>query len=75
MAEAIRNDELVLHYQPKFDLISKDIIGCEALVRWRHKNYGLLPPAKFIPLVELTQLIHPLPSVTTNQNVIHMAVF
>ncbi|MCW8998723.1 MAG: EAL domain-containing protein, partial [Kangiellaceae bacterium] len=60
MAEAIRNDELVLHYQPKYDLVSKDIIGCEALVRWQHKNYGLLPPVKFIPLVELTQLIHPL---------------
>ena len=60
MAEAIRNDELTLHYQPKFDLVSRRIIGCEALVRWQHKHYGLIQPTKFIPLVELTQLIHPL---------------
>ncbi|TQV88134.1 bifunctional diguanylate cyclase/phosphodiesterase [Aliikangiella coralliicola] len=60
MAEAIRNDELVLHYQPKYELKTGKIIGCEALVRWQHKQYGLLPPAKFIPLVELTQLIRPL---------------
>jgi len=60
MAEAIRNDDLVLHYQPKYDLKTQQIIGCEALVRWQHKQYGLLPPDKFIPLIELTQLIHPL---------------
>jgi len=60
MAEAIRNDDLVLHYQPKYDLKTQQIIGCEALVRWQHKEYGLLPPFKFIPLIELTQLIHPL---------------
>ena len=60
MAEAIRNNELVLHYQPKMDLRSNKIVGCEALVRWQHKKYGLLPPDRFIPLIELTQLIHPL---------------
>lgn len=60
MAEAIRNDNLVLHYQPKFHLDSNKIIGCEVLVRWNHYKYGLLAPAKFIPLVELTQLINPL---------------
>lgn len=60
MAEAIRNNELVLHYQPKIDLKTRQIVGCEALVRWQHKKYGLLPPIKFIPLIELTQLIHPL---------------
>ncbi len=60
MAEAIRTDQMVLHYQPKLDLKSKKIIGCEALVRWQHKKYGLLLPEKFIPLIELTQLIHPL---------------
>ena len=60
MAEAIRNDDLVLHFQPKFDLKTHSIIGSEALVRWEHPKYGLLPPAKFIPLVELTQLINPL---------------
>lgn len=60
MAEAIRNDDLVLHFQPKYDLRTHQIIGSEALVRWKHKRYGLLPPAKFIPQVELTQLINPL---------------
>lgn len=60
MAEAIRNDDLILYFQPKFDLKTHTIIGSEALVRWQHPKYGLLPPAKFIPLVELTQLINPL---------------
>ena len=60
MAEAIRNNDLVIHYQPKFDIHLGKITGCEALVRWQHKRYGLLPPTKFIPLIEYTQLIHPL---------------
>ncbi len=60
MAEAIRKDNLILHYQPKLDLTTKQIVGCEALVRWQHKDYGLISPIKFIPLIELTQLIHPL---------------
>ncbi|MDH5433979.1 MAG: EAL domain-containing protein [Gammaproteobacteria bacterium] len=60
MADAIRNNELLLVYQPKLDLKTNTIESCEALIRWPHKLFGTLQPMRFIPLVELTQLIHPL---------------
>jgi diguanylate cyclase (GGDEF)-like protein len=52
-------DELVLYYQPKIDLGSRDISGVEALLRWRHPVRGLLQPASFIPELERTELIVP----------------
>ena len=57
---ALERDEFVLHYQPKIDLETKRITGVEALLRWRHPEHGLLPPLKFVPLVEQTALIAPL---------------
>jgi diguanylate cyclase (GGDEF)-like protein len=57
--EALDKDELVLHYQPKVDA-SGDVVGVEALVRWRHPRRGLLPPADFIPMVEDSDLIQPM---------------
>jgi len=55
---AIREDQLVLHYQPKVDLSNNKIRGFEALVRWNHKEMGLLYPDKFIPLIEMSDSIH-----------------
>jgi diguanylate cyclase (GGDEF)-like protein len=57
LRRAIQNGELVLHYQPQIDISTRDIVGAEALVRWQHPKFGLLPPAKFIPLAEDTGLI------------------
>lgn len=54
---AIAQDALVLHYQPKVELSGGEIVGVEALVRWRHPQRGLLPPAEFIPPAEKTGLI------------------
>ena len=44
--------EFVLYFQPKVNLRSGEIIGAEALVRWRHPEKGLLPPLDFLPLIE-----------------------
>ena len=51
---AIEHGDLVLHYQPKMDLEKGVVDGVEALVRWQHPLYGLIPPAEFIPMLEHT---------------------
>ncbi len=57
---ALRNDELLLHFQPQLQLSSNTVIGCEALIRWQHPEMGLLSPAEFIPIAEESRLILPM---------------
>ncbi|MEE3622952.1 EAL domain-containing protein [Nitrospirillum sp. BR 11752] len=57
---ALRNRELVLHYQPKLDLLTGRPVGVEALVRWQSPRHGLLMPAQFLDLAEASGLILPM---------------
>lgn len=60
LQKAVRNDELVLFYQPKVCLLSGDVIGAEALVRWPDGLSGVLSPGEFLPLLESSGLLHDL---------------
>lgn len=57
MRKSIKNNELILHYQPIFDLEKMQMIGTEALIRWSHPTKGFIPPNSFIPLAEETGFI------------------
>ncbi len=60
LRDAIRNGQLVLHYQPIMDLRSNRATSVEALVRWNHPELGLLAPERFLGLAESSSLIIPL---------------
>lgn len=54
--QALDAGELQLHYQPKIDMQSGQVLGMEALLRWQHPERGLLAPVHFLPLIEPTGL-------------------
>jgi diguanylate cyclase len=60
LRQAIAHDELVLHYQPVFSADGELVVALEALVRWRHPQHGMIPPASFIAMAEERGLIIPL---------------
>lgn len=60
LQEALRQQTLMLHYQPQFDLASGAMIGVEALCRWFDPELGWISPGEFIPLAEERGLIHEL---------------
>ncbi|WP_447980285.1 putative bifunctional diguanylate cyclase/phosphodiesterase [Candidatus Nitrospira bockiana] len=55
--KAIERGEIVVHYQPQINFVTNEIIGVEALARWKDPEAGLIPPGDFIPLAEETGLI------------------
>ncbi len=57
LAKAVKDKEFILHYQPYWDITTKKMVGMEALVRWQSKDKGLVPPGKFIPVLEDTGMI------------------
>ena len=58
LRHALDNGEFVLHYQPKVNLVSGKITSAEALIRWNDPLTGLVPPGRFIPMLEETGLIY-----------------
>ncbi len=60
LRHALERKELTLHYQPKFDAPQGPVGGVEALLRWMHPSLGMVPPDKFIPLMEKLGLIVPI---------------
>jgi diguanylate cyclase (GGDEF)-like protein len=67
LREAIANGEFELHYQPVVDVKTRELRGVETLVRWRHRDKGMIAPDHFIPLAESTGLIVPLGEWILNQ--------
>ena len=57
---AIEQQEFILHYQPLVQLVDRQLVGFEALIRWNHPIHGLIPPKDFIPIAESTGLITPM---------------
>lgn len=57
MEEALKNNEFKLYFQPKYEIYTEEIVGAEALVRWKHPEKGILTPGKFINIFEKNAFI------------------
>lgn len=58
LSKCVLDEELFLNYQPIYDTTTNKLVGVEALIRWNHKEKGIISPLKFIPIAEETGMIH-----------------
>lgn len=57
---ALERNELSVHFQPQMDVLNKQMVGMEALLRWNHPEFGMVKPEEFLPIAESTALILPI---------------
>ncbi len=67
LSSSINAGQLFLHYQPKININTSEVLGFEALARWKHPTMGMLNPGVFIPLIEMTNSIYNLTEEVLNQ--------
>ena len=70
LRQAFNAGDLAMHYQPIADLVSKEVVGFEALMRWFHPERGWVPPNDFIPLAEQSDLILELGSFALRESIL-----
>ncbi len=75
LREALRLKQLDVHYQPFVNLLTRKIVGFEALMRWNHPVHGLVPPDQFIPVAEETGLIVPMGNFVLHRTLQTMAAW
>jgi len=75
LERAITDNELVLHYQPRVLVSTLELRGVEALVRWRHPDRGIVPPAEFVAAAERGGLMHDLDAWVIREAVLQAAVW
>lgn len=74
LRSAINNNELVVFFQPQINMLTQEVCGYEALVRWQHEQAEMISPERFIPVAEETGLIMPLGEQVLRQACQHMKV-
>ncbi len=74
LGEAIKGDQIEVFFQPVVRLIDREVVGIEALARWRHPKMGIVPPSRFIPVAEETGLIHELGDVVLSKALDYFSV-
>jgi diguanylate cyclase (GGDEF)-like protein len=75
MRRALEQKEIILHYQPIVQIATGEITAVEALARWQHPTYGLVPPAEFIPFAERTGVIKDLTLYVLDTGLAQLAVW
>jgi diguanylate cyclase (GGDEF)-like protein len=75
LLEAIDKRQFVLHYQPRVDTLSGELLSMEALLRWEHPQIGMIRPDEFIPLAESSGLIVPIGAIVIDQACAQLAAW